>query len=326
MKTKTLLSSLIITLLIGCSTQKNSPPFIPTQEVTPFRLPPTWTPTITFTPRPSATFMDIATFTPVPPIPTLSQYTQTADLDNLWENYIAYPSPNGTWIAYWNVLEIKVADTATDRVWTLPCELFERCQYIVPIKWSQNGDILFFGASSYLGGIPQNTTISSYSTAGKINVRTGKWGRLFPDPTGYFDFSISSDDAYVAYTRSVQLEQADSLSVLLTVLNLKNHQEQSYTLGTGFGGNIVWSPFSERFVFQIRDLEAGSSIIYYDVDTDTLRYILKEKKSNFSIQSWQYDNLVFIHETDWEKQNSTFWHLNPFTNEFLEFFAETPKP
>ena len=52
----------------------------------------------------------------------------------------------------------------------------------------------------------------------------------------------------------------------------------------------------------------------------------KEKKSDFSIQSWQYDNLVFIQETDWEKQNSTFWHLNPFTNEFLEFFAETPKP
>jgi hypothetical protein len=72
-KTKTLFSSLIIMLLVGCSTQKNSSSLMPTQEVTPFKLPPTWTPTITFTPRPSATLMDVATFTPVPAIPTLSK-------------------------------------------------------------------------------------------------------------------------------------------------------------------------------------------------------------------------------------------------------------
>lgn len=312
--------------LVGCSTPTNPAVFTPAQEVTAFKLPPTWTPTITITPRPSATRIDAATFTPVPPIPTLSQLTQTADPDNLWGNYIAYPSPNGELITYWNVREIKVVNTNTDKVWTLPCELFERCQYILPIKWSKDGYVLFFGASSYLGEIPQAIKISSYSTAGKIDVKTGKWERLFPDPAGYFDFSISSDDTFVAYTQSVQNEQSDTLSVRLTVLNLATHQEQSYTLSTGFGGNIVWSPYEDRFVFQTRDSETGSSIIYYDVGVDLLRYIIKEKKSDFSIQGWQDDNLVFIEETDWENQNASFWHLNPFTNEFFDFLTATPKP
>lgn len=309
-------------LLVGCSAAKTSLTLAPTQGITPFRLPPTWTPTITFTPRASATSIMIETFTPVPPIPTLSQYTQTADPNDLWKNYIASPSPNGEWMAYHNFNVIKIVNDTTGKVWTLPCELFERCSYIVPIKWAQNNEVLFFGASSFLGGLPQASSISFFSSAGKINVKTGKWERLFPDPTGRFDFSVSPDDTYVAYAQSEFEEPFDPLPVRLTILNLQSHQGQTYTLEKTEGGNIVWSPYKERFIFQIRDPKEGSSIVYYDVDADILRYIVKNKKSDFSIQSWLENNLVLIQETDWKTQESSLWYLNPFTNEFS--VAPTP--
>src|SRR5215208_3421353 len=316
MKNKIPFSVLLIILLVGCTKSSDFPSLVSPQEITPIKLPPTWTPTITNTPRSSATPIVVETFTPVPPITTIPQNTQTANPDDLWANYIAIPSPHGEWTAYFNIVEIKVVNAATGTIWTLPCDLFERCQYILPIKWSQNGEVLFFGASSYLGGVPQPITISFYSTAGKINIRTGKWERLFPDPTGYFDFSISSDDTYVAYTELAKEEQSNSLSVLLTVLNLKSHQKQRYNLGPGEGGNIVWSPYEQRFIFQIRDSSEGSSIAYCDADVDVLRFIVKNKESDFSIQSWREDNLVLIQETDWEKREPSLWHLNPFTNDF----------
>ena len=323
-KNKYLVSSLFIILLFGCTTPNNSPILTATQGIIPFGLPPTWTPTITSTPRPSATSIVLETFTAVPPMTSIPLYTQTPNPDDLWANYIPLPSPSEEWIVYFNIREIKVVNAATSKIWTLPCELFERCQYILPIKWSQNGELLFFGASSYLGGVPQVTTISFFSTAGKINVKTGKWERLFPDPPGYFDFSISSDDTHVAYTQSVKEEQSGSLSVKLTVLNLKNHRQQSYTLNQGFGGNIVWSPYKNRFIFQIYDSSKGSSIVYYDADINALRYIVQDEKSDFSIQAWLEDNLVLIQETDWKNQDSSLWHLNPFTNEFLEASTATP--
>jgi len=324
-KDKILFVSLLI-ILLGCSVPQNSPSRLPTQEITPFKLPPTWTPTTTITPRPSATPFTVETFTPVPPITAIPQYTQTANPDDLWANYIALPSASGKWTAYFNINEIKVVNAATGKIWTLPCELFDRCQYILPLKWSQSEELLFFGASSYLAGVPQATTISFYSTAGKINVITGKWERLFPDPEGYFDFSISADDTYVAFTQLVQDELSDPLSVILTILNLKNHQQQSYSLGNGVGGNIVWSPYKARFIFQILDVNRGSSIVYYDADVDVLRYIVKEKKVLFSIQSWLEDNLVLIQEKDWQDQNPSLWYLNPFTNEFFAAPTATVTP
>ena len=142
---------------------------------------------------------------------------------------------------------IKIVNDTSGKVWTLPCELFERCSYIVPIKWAQSNDELFFGASSYLGGAPEPAKISFFSSVGRINIKTGKWDRLFPDPTGLFDFSISPDDAYVAYAELENDEQSISISVMLTVLNLETHQARRYNLGKGEGRNIVWSPYKGRF-------------------------------------------------------------------------------
>ena len=81
MKNKTAFIALFMILLVGCNSPSNSPSFASTQEIIPYKLPPTWTPTITNTPRPSATPIVVATFTPVPPIalPTQSAIDKVVD-------------------------------------------------------------------------------------------------------------------------------------------------------------------------------------------------------------------------------------------------------
>lgn len=316
---------LFVILLVGCGTPNPSASFASTEEITPIQLPPTWTPTITRTPPPSGTPIVVETFTPVPPLTIVPQVTNTTDPAD-FSRYIALPSPRGDWTAYTNTNEIKIVNTDASQQWTLPCELFERCQYILPIKWDHTGEVLFFGASSYLEGVPQPNTISFFSTAGKIDVTTGVWERLFPDPAGYFDFSVSPDDIYVAYTESTQKTQGDPSTVILTVLHLKNHREQKYTLGSGAGGNIVWSPYKERFVFQLRNPNKGSSLAYYDADLDVLRYIVQNEKSDYSIQSWLENNLVLLQKTDPGTGQASFWYLNPFTNQFSKAPAPVATP
>src|SRR5687767_15484579 len=101
MKNKIPFLPLFMILLVGCNRPSNSPSPASPQEITPFQLPPTWTPTITNTPRPSATPIVVETFTPVPPIPlpTLSaidkvvdEYLTAIEHDN-WQGAYDYLCP-----------------------------------------------------------------------------------------------------------------------------------------------------------------------------------------------------------------------------------------
>ena len=101
MKNKIPFLALFTILLVGCTSPSNSPSLASPQEITPFQLPPTWTPTITNTPRPSATPIVVETFTSVPPIPipTLSaidkvvdEYLTAIEHDN-WQTAYDYLCP-----------------------------------------------------------------------------------------------------------------------------------------------------------------------------------------------------------------------------------------
>jgi hypothetical protein len=327
-KSKISLVFLLIVLLTGCDSHPSLPTSVPTEKTIPTNVPTTRTSPIKITARPRFTLIIPQTSTPIPSLTSVPKFTKTLASSDLWKNYAALNSPDEKWVAYYNFNEIKVVNLDTNIIWVLPCELFQSCNYIIPMKWSQNGETLFFGASSYLGAYPQSTKVSFFSTAGRLDVQTGKWQRLFPDPVNLFDFSISFDDTYLAYIQPLLDEQFIPRSVVLTVLNLKNQQEQKTTLdSTGYGGNIVWSPYKERFVFQIRDSNNGlSSIVYFDVGTNILRYIVKDEKSVFSIQSWLENNLVLIQKTDLDEQNLVSLFLNPFTSEFSVVSTATPTP
>jgi hypothetical protein len=96
MKNKMPFIAVFIILLIGCNRPSNSPSIESPQEITPFELPPTWTPTITNTPRSSATPIVVETFTPVPPIPLPTLST----IDKIVDEYLTAIEHDNWQVAY----------------------------------------------------------------------------------------------------------------------------------------------------------------------------------------------------------------------------------
>jgi len=311
------IAALLITLLPACgSPTANAQPL---STSSPLTLPPTWTPS----PAASAipTFTPISTFTPVPAFTPLA-YPTNDSLGALLENFqdSLFP-PRGQWAAYREPNGIKVVNAQTTQEWTLPCELFDECSILFPIKWSRNGRILYFApAPSTNSGAPAG--IYLFTALAMIDVKSGKWEMLLPDSDRYYDFTFSPDEDYLAYTQSSGDLPGDP-SVTLGILRLKNKKGEQHNLDGVFAGNIVWSPFKPRFVFQIQDPENGSSIVYFDIDTNTLKYVLRDEQSDLYISSWDENNVVSLQKTDWVTHLKSDWLLNPFSGE-LQSAAPSP--
>ena len=302
------ISSLLIMLLPACGspTTNSQPP----QTSALLTLPPTWTPTPAATAIP--TFTQIPTFTPVPAFTPLA-YPTNDSLGALLERFqeSLFP-PRGQWAAYREPKGIKVVNAETTQVWTLPCELFDECSLLFPVKWSRSGQILYFAPAPSNSNAPAG--IYLFTALAMIDVRSGKWEMLLPDSDRYYDFTFSPDEEYLAYTQSSGDLPGDP-SVTLGILRLKNKKDQQHMLAGVFGGNIVWSPFKPRFVFQIQDPENGSSVVYFDIDINTLKYVLRDEQSDPHISSWAENNLVSLQKTDWVTHLKSDWLLNPFTGE-----------
>jgi WD40 repeat protein len=282
-------------------------------------LPPTWTPTSTATIIP--TFTEAATFTPVPAFTQPARPTNDS-LGDLVERYQqSIFSPNGQWAAYREPNKIRVENAEEKREWTLPCELFDECSVLFPLKWSRNGRILYFAPAPANSGSPANITL--FTALAQIDVRSGKWELLLPDSDRYYDFTFSPDDKYLAYTQSSGNLPGEA-SVTMGIMGTESKKGQQFTLDGVYAGNIVWSPFKYRFIFQTIDPDKGSSIVYFDLETNLLKYVLKDEQSDFSIGLWNdADNLVALRQTDWVTRSSSNWMLNPFTAELEQ---ATPIP
>jgi hypothetical protein len=283
----------------------------PERTSTPLTLPSTGTPSPTATAQPAIT--EIPTFTPVPALTPLAYPTEDSFAELLQKFQESLFSPNGQWAAYREPNRIRVINAETTQVWTLPCELFDECRILLPVKWSRNSQFFYFAPAPSLSGYPNSITL--FSAFARIDVRSGKWELLLPDSDRYYDVTFSQNDEYLVYTQSAG-ELADNPSVSLGIFRIKNLRDQQIaTLRNEFyGGNIVWSPFRNRIVFQTRNAE-GSSIVYFDMDLNVVRYVLKDEPADFYISSWGKNNLVSLQRTDWLTRAKTDWLLNPFTNE-----------
>ncbi|MGE5376099.1 MAG: hypothetical protein ACM3XO_13655 [Bacteroidota bacterium] len=254
------------------------------------------------------------TYTAVPPLPSALP-TIPDPFDELRKRSgKTLLSPNGQWSANFNSASMEVVNQTSGRVWTLPCTLFKECSVITPVKWSSDSSTLFFAPEAIVFETPVG--IKLYSGVAKIDLKTGAWQKILEETDRYYDFAVSNDDAYLAYTQPAG-NFGDNHSVIIRVLNLRNGHEAKYSLDGFVGGNIVWSPYTTRFVFQIQDPGSGSSLLYYDVSSDVLKYILKEEKNDFRILSWGQDNLVPLQKIAWSDRALSDWILNPFTNEIL---------
>jgi hypothetical protein len=220
-------------------------------------------------------------------------------------------SPDSNWIAYRESDEIRVINSQTAKVWTLPCALFDQCDILFPVQWSEDSQFLYVAAATY--GIGAPIGISQFTAVGRIDVKSGEWEKLLPESDNYYDFSVSVDNEYLAYTQST-----DNNSVLLSILNLQSRKEQRFTLEGRHGGNVIWSPFRPRFVFQLQNPGKGTSIVYFDVDENILRYIVRDEQSDLYIYNWDEKNLVHFQKAQWADRTISAWVLDPFANELTQ--------
>ena len=306
-------------LLSACGPSISSPQ--PT--VSPLSLPPTWTPPSIATGRPTVT--EIPTFTPVPAFTPLSTPTRDSvgALSERFQDSLF--SPNGRWTAYRDPDKLRVVNNDDPlRTWTLPCALFEDCSTVYPVKWSSNGQVLYFAPAPTTGGAPNG--ISLVTALGRISMRTGKWEILLPDSNRHYDFAFSPDEDYLAYTQSSG-NQSDERTVTVGIVNMEDIRErQEFDLEGVYAGNIIWSPFKPRFVFITYDPELGSAVGYYDVETSFHKYALEVRPSDILLSDWGPDNLVSLEKKDWDTNSRSYRILNPFTGELIgDTVTATPK-
>jgi hypothetical protein len=305
---------LLLTLVSACGNRTFSVSLERTETETssPASFPPAWTSGPTslpkFTPTP------FPTYTSVPPVASVLPTIPDPFNELRRRSGKALLSPNGQWSANFGSASMEVVNQTSGRVWTLPCTLFKECSVITPVKWSSNSNTLFFAPEAIVFETPVG--IKLYTAVAKIDLETGAWEKVLEETDRYYDFTVSNDDAYLTYTQPAG-NFGDSHSVIISVLNLKNGHEAKYSLDGFVGGNIVWSPYTTRFVFQIQDPGSGSSLLYYDVGSDVLKYMLKEEKNDFRILSWGQDNLLSLQKIAWSDRTLSDWVLNPFTNEIL---------
>lgn len=297
-------------LLASCG-----PAVVAPQQATPapLTLPATWTPTSGPTAFPTAT--EFPTFTPVPvitiPYPTIDplKFLRDRFQDSL-------VSPDGQWTAKRDGKTLRVVNNQNFlRYWTLPCELFDECSTVYPLVWSEDSQFLYFAPAPTVGGAGRG--IISLTAFARINVRTGKWTLLLPDSNRYYDFMFSPDNRLVAFTQSSEVDGSEP-SVTVGILRLKNEKvEQEHILHDEvYAGNIVWSPFKRRIVFQTQNPDTGSSVVFYDLETGVLKYVVDHEQSDFTLSTWNDgDNSVLLEKRDWVTHSRSYWLLNPFTGE-----------
>jgi hypothetical protein len=306
-------------LLSACGPSAGLPP-----TVTPIGLPPTWTPPVMATAMPTAS--ELPTFTPVPAFTPIS--TPTPDplsaLSGRFQDSLF--SPNGKWTAYRDPEKLRVVNNDDPlRYWTLPCALFNDCSTVYPVRWSRNGQVLYFAPAPKTGGAPDG--VPRVGALATISMKTGKWEPLLPELDGQYDFAFSPDDDYLAYTRSGGSDAEDGKVTIGVVSMEDTRQRQEFRMDGLSAGNIFWSPFKPRFVFVISDPEKGSAVGYYDVETGFHKYALETIPADILISDWGPDNLVSLEKKDWDTQEKTYRILNPFTGELIgDRPAASPTP
>jgi hypothetical protein len=295
----------------------------PAATITPQPLPATWTPSPQATALP--TFTEFPTFTAVPVIKLASPTNDS--LGALRERFQdSLPAPVGQWVANREATKLLVTNTDTNHVWTLPCELFDDCSAVYPVTWTRNGEILYFAPAPTVNSAPSGIVL--VTALAMIDIKSGKWQLVLPDSDRYYDFTFSPNDNFIAYTQSSGAQVEDP-SVTIGILRIKNKKvEHESTLADMYAGNIVWSPFKFRVVFQTRNTKTGSSVVFYDFDTEVIKYVLQGEDADLYLSNWSdADNTVMLEEKDWRTHSRSYWYLNPFTGELTSTrITATPTP
>ena len=327
-------------LLSACASQ--SPMLSPSSESLQiaFTATPMVTPTSTITKSPSLTpplfptpskTLAIPTATQADPFPKPSPNPTAYFLAEKWHTlpFGLLFSPNGEWTASSVRGPVEVTNITTDLKRLVPCSLFSRsCASLREIHWSKDSRYIYVASMMDFGETSWNQPL--FSELGRLDAQSGKFEKLvenldiiqFPDGTSSaynYDFSISPDDRYLAYVKSISSGLGDKIEFGVLTLD-KLEEIDKRTLDGIWAANIFWSPSSSHLIFH------NDGIVYYDLDTKTLRNVLQDPDNVLLIRDWDAkSNLVHLQKID-DDHMSTYWYFNPFNGQTLPATTPIPAP
>ena len=201
-------------------------------------------------------------------------------------------------------------------------DLHEWATYIIyPMKWTADERFLFLKIYPCCVDGPCLDSISGIALI-RLDLLTGKVARTLPPDAkeGFYNFTLSPDDTYLAYTRT-WLERP-----ILNLVNLVTGEEHKIPIDERFAEvvDFIWSPDGRQLAFSARASIYCENTTYYmvimDLDDYEQTLLLESDKAEYSPVEWTADDHIIIY-LGYEKGYGIF---DLETGEIIPYLTPTP--
>lgn len=299
----------VISLALSACETVSTQPAPPAQTETP-----TLTPTATQTPTSSAV-NPISTF--FDPFPTITPDVAAINIAKQLNGFSALISPDKNWVAVTYPGKLKIIQLNQQREFEVTCQSFINCEFIEPIGWLPNSDILYF--ASLVTGEKQ-TPFDLFTGLGHFDIRSQKFEKVVDDASSDLKYSasLSPNGAYFAYG-----ETSDSKPrlIILDARTLKEVFTNQVDNGL-FIGNFLWSKSSNEVLF-ISIINCESSIYQLELKTNILSKLVDKDPSCIELLFENEEHQIALSKSNYYPHSKSYWYFNPITNEFTQI-APTP--
>ena len=181
-----------------------------------------------------------------------------------------------------------------------------------PLHWSGGGSYLYFTALTVGdGGCPHH--LKGYTLL-KLELSTGTYTDLFKSSNslGYYDFSFSNEDTFLAYVEAWQEQKAITLKETATGKTFEFALDKKYTSA----GDIIWSPDNAFLAFSARTGEECETSTYDII----VMNLTDHHQSIILSNSTQYYRPI-----QWLDKYRILVDTNPYTEDYYELDLQTGK-
>lgn len=298
-----------ISLTLSACETATTQPGPPAQTGTP-----TVTPTATQTPT-ALTVTSIPTF--FHPFPTITPDAAAVSIANQLGGFSALISPNEDWVAVTYPGRLKIIQLNQQNEFEITCQSFINCEFIEPIGWLPNSEILYF-ASLTTG--EKQAPFDLFTGLARFNVQSQKFEKVVEDSSYDLKYSasLSPNGAYFAYgetsnsTPRLKILDARTLDEILT----------DQVDGGLFIGNFLWSKSSDE-VFFISIINCESSIYHLELRINILSKLVDKDPSCIELLFENEEHQIALSKSNYYPHSKSYWYFNLIKNEFMQI---TPTP
>jgi hypothetical protein len=188
--------------------------------------------------------------------------------------------------------------------------------HIYPWRWTADGRYLYLNVYPCCVEKPCSVYISGEALI-RLDLLTGKVAQTVPlDNDGrLYEYSLSSDNTYVAYLRPWLKHP------ILNLENLVTGKELHIPLGDQYSqaGDVIWSPDYMHIVFSAFNGDGCENTTYYlvmmDLDDSEQTVLLENASEEYFPTEWTDDNhiiLYLINDDGYESLNLAIGEIAPY--------------